>query len=97
MDVKALAIITLLMVTMCIHVSHAKPFSLGQRCWCRTPEKSVHKNNVKNLKFLNTPNCPLQIIATMRNDKQVCLDPETKWLQQYLKNAINKIKTSRGI
>ncbi|TWW59608.1 Stromal cell-derived factor 1, partial [Takifugu flavidus] len=28
--------------------------------------------------------------AKLKNNREVCINPETKWLQQYLKNAINK-------
>ncbi|XP_066548954.1 chemokine (C-X-C motif) ligand 12a (stromal cell-derived factor 1) isoform X2 [Amia ocellicauda] len=90
MDLKVIAVVTLLMVTMCIHVSHAKPFSLGERCWCRSSENTVPKSSIKQLKFLNTPNCPFQVIATLKNNKEVCINPQTLWLQQYLKNALNK-------
>ncbi|KAG7266943.1 hypothetical protein CRUP_019861, partial [Coryphaenoides rupestris] len=27
--------------------------------------------------------------AKLKNNREVCINPETKWLQQYLKNAIN--------
>lgn len=28
--------------------------------------------------------------AKLKNHKEICINPETKWLQQYLKNALNK-------
>lgn len=28
--------------------------------------------------------------AKLKSNREVCINPETKWLQQYLKNAINK-------
>nr|AXF84162.1 chemokine ligand 12b [Ctenopharyngodon idella] len=28
--------------------------------------------------------------AKLKNNREVCINPKTKWLQQYLKNAINK-------
>ena len=33
---------------------------------------------------------PCFLRAKLKNNKEVCINPETKWLQQYLKNAINK-------
>ncbi|XP_015201921.1 chemokine (C-X-C motif) ligand 12a (stromal cell-derived factor 1) isoform X2 [Lepisosteus oculatus] len=90
MDLKAVAVTTLLMVTLCLQESNAKPFSLGERCWCRGTESFVPKSSVKQLKFLNTPNCPFQVVVTLKNSKEVCISPQTKWLQQYLKNALNK-------
>ncbi|XP_014352198.1 chemokine (C-X-C motif) ligand 12a (stromal cell-derived factor 1) isoform X2 [Latimeria chalumnae] len=91
MDVKAAAMITLVLVTLCVHTSYEKPIGLSQRCWCRYSEKVVHRGNIKQLKIRATPNCPLQVIATLRNNgKQVCVDPEVKWLKQYLEKMINK-------
>ncbi|XP_028651443.1 chemokine (C-X-C motif) ligand 12a (stromal cell-derived factor 1) [Erpetoichthys calabaricus] len=95
MDVKALAVLALLLLTTCIDLSQEKPFSLAEKCWCRSTEKNVKKHIIRQLKFMNVPNCPLQVIATLRNSKQVCLDLEIKWLQQYLQNALNKIKKGR--
>ncbi|PWA14892.1 hypothetical protein CCH79_00014251 [Gambusia affinis] len=68
----------------------AKPISLVERCWCRTTLNTVSQRSIKELKFLHTPNCPFQVIAKLKNNREVCINPETKWLQGYLKNAINK-------
>uniref|UniRef100_A0A8B9LF64 Chemokine interleukin-8-like domain-containing protein n=1 Tax=Astyanax mexicanus TaxID=7994 RepID=A0A8B9LF64_ASTMX len=32
----------------------------------------------------------VSIVAKLKNAKEVCINPETKWLQQYLKNALEK-------
>uniref|UniRef100_A0A8C1DIK7 Chemokine (C-X-C motif) ligand 12b (stromal cell-derived factor 1) n=2 Tax=Cyprinus carpio TaxID=7962 RepID=A0A8C1DIK7_CYPCA len=29
-------------------------------------------------------------VAKLKNNREVCINPKTKWLQQYLKNAISK-------
>uniref|UniRef100_A0A667ZKS7 Stromal cell-derived factor 1 n=1 Tax=Myripristis murdjan TaxID=586833 RepID=A0A667ZKS7_9TELE len=68
----------------------AKPISLVERCWCRSTLNTVPQRSIKELKFLHTPNCPFQVIAKLKSNREVCINPETKWLQQYLKNAINK-------
>uniref|UniRef100_A0A3Q4G4U1 Stromal cell-derived factor 1 n=1 Tax=Neolamprologus brichardi TaxID=32507 RepID=A0A3Q4G4U1_NEOBR len=73
----------------------AKPISLVERCWCRSTLNTVPQRSIKELKFLHTPNCPFQVIAKLKSNREVCINPETKWLQQYLKNAINKVKKSR--
>lgn len=73
----------------------AKPISLVERCWCRSTLNTVPQRSIRELKFLHTPNCPFQVIAKLKNNREVCINPETKWLQQYLKNAINKVKKSR--
>ncbi|KAL1005754.1 hypothetical protein UPYG_G00063550 [Umbra pygmaea] len=95
MDVKVLALLTLLSLAMDIPLSTAKPISLVERCWCRSTLNTIPQRSIKELKFLHTPNCPFQVIAKLKNNKEVCINPETKWLQTYLKNAINKVKKSR--
>ncbi|XP_041427175.1 stromal cell-derived factor 1 isoform X2 [Xenopus laevis] len=68
-----------------------KPVSLVYRCPCRYFESNVPKSNVKHLKIYSTSNCSLQIVARLKNNsKQICLDPKTKWIQEYLEKALNK-------
>ncbi|KAJ8264489.1 hypothetical protein GJAV_G00149740 [Gymnothorax javanicus] len=95
MDLKALAVITLLTAVMYMQMSHGKPISLVERCWCRSTHNIVPQRSIRELKFLQTPNCPFQVIAKLKNNREVCINPETKWLQQYLKNALNKMKRSK--
>ncbi|XP_048105041.1 chemokine (C-X-C motif) ligand 12b (stromal cell-derived factor 1) isoform X2 [Alosa alosa] len=91
MDVKILAVLTLLTVALHLPSSAAKPISLVERCWCRSTLNTVPKSSIREIKFLHTPNCPFQVIAKLKNsDREVCINPKTKWLQQYLRNAINK-------
>ncbi|KAI5932145.1 Stromal cell-derived factor 1 [Manis javanica] len=41
--------------------------------------------------ILNTPNCALQIVARLKNNnRQACIDPKLKWIQEYLEKALNK-------
>ncbi|XP_020324236.2 stromal cell-derived factor 1-like [Oncorhynchus kisutch] len=95
MDLKYLAVMAVLAVATYAPFSQAKPISLVERCWCRSTVNTVPQRNIRELKFLHTPNCPFQVIAKLKNHKEVCINPETKWLQQYLKNALNKMKTSK--
>ncbi|XP_064790680.1 stromal cell-derived factor 1-like [Oncorhynchus masou masou] len=95
MDLNYLAVMAVLAVATNAPFSQAKPISLVERCWCRSTVNTVPQRNIRELKFLHTPNCPFQVIAKLKNHKEVCINPETKWLQQYLKNALNKMKTSK--
>uniref|UniRef100_A0A8D1JE29 Stromal cell-derived factor 1 n=1 Tax=Sus scrofa TaxID=9823 RepID=A0A8D1JE29_PIG len=71
--------------------SQEKPVSLSYRCPCRFFESHVARANIKHLKILNTPNCALQIVARLKsNNRQVCIDPKLKWIQEYLEKALNK-------
>ncbi|XP_035256169.1 stromal cell-derived factor 1-like [Anguilla rostrata] len=95
MDLRVLTVMALLTLAMHTHVSDAKPISLVERCWCRTTV-AMPQRNIRELRFLNTPNCSFQVIAKLKkNNREVCIDPKTKWLQQYLKNALEKIKAKK--
>ncbi|KAA0718052.1 Stromal cell-derived factor 1 [Triplophysa tibetana] len=90
MDMKVIVVFALMAVFIHAPISNAKPISLVERCWCRSTVNTVPQRSIRELKFLHTPNCPFQVIAKLKNNKEVCINPETKWLQQYLKNALNK-------
>ncbi|XP_072527424.1 chemokine (C-X-C motif) ligand 12b (stromal cell-derived factor 1) [Salminus brasiliensis] len=96
MDVKVLAVMLCLTVALWNPETEAKPISLVERCWCRSTHNTVPQRSIREIKFLHTPNCPFQVIAKLKNNREVCINPKTKWLQQYLKNAISKIKKSRN-
>ncbi|XP_016430052.1 stromal cell-derived factor 1-like [Sinocyclocheilus rhinocerous] len=95
MDLKLIVIFALVVVVIHAPVSSAKPISLVERCWCRSTVNTVPQRSIRELKFLHTPNCPFQVIAKLKNNKEVCINPETKWLQQYLRNAMNKMKKAQ--
>uniref|UniRef100_A0A3Q3FJ54 Stromal cell-derived factor 1 n=1 Tax=Labrus bergylta TaxID=56723 RepID=A0A3Q3FJ54_9LABR len=93
LQLKVIVVLTFL--TSYLPSRTPKPISLVERCWCRSTLNTVPQRSIRELKFLHTPNCPFQVIAKLKNNREVCINPETKWLQQYLKNAINKVKKSR--
>ncbi|XP_072534120.1 chemokine (C-X-C motif) ligand 12a (stromal cell-derived factor 1) [Salminus brasiliensis] len=95
MELKAVLVAALIAVAIYGTISHAKPISLVERCWCRSTVNTVPQRNIRELKFVHTPNCPFQVIAKLKNGKEVCINPETKWLQQYLKNALEKMKKAK--
>uniref|UniRef100_A0A3B3CZQ4 Chemokine (C-X-C motif) ligand 12a (stromal cell-derived factor 1) n=1 Tax=Oryzias melastigma TaxID=30732 RepID=A0A3B3CZQ4_ORYME len=79
-----------------IHLSFAaKPISLVERCSCRSTVNNIPKGYIRELKFIHTPNCPFQVIAKLKTNKEVCVNPEVRWLKQYLKNALNKMKKAK--
>nr|XP_044993269.1 stromal cell-derived factor 1 isoform X2 [Jaculus jaculus] len=90
MDAKVMAALALVLAALCLS-SDGKPVSLRYRCPCRFFESHIARANVKHLKILNTPNCALQIVARLKNNnRQVCIDPKLKWIQEYLEKALNK-------
>ncbi|XP_032168427.1 stromal cell-derived factor 1 isoform X1 [Mustela erminea] len=95
MNAKVVVVLAIVLVALCL--SDGKPVSLSYRCPCRFFESHVARANVKHLKILNTPNCALQIVARLKsNNRQVCIDPKLKWIQEYLEKALNKQPKSTG-
>ncbi|KAM9809881.1 chemokine (C-X-C motif) ligand 12a (stromal cell-derived factor 1) [Syngnathus typhle] len=97
MDVKLIAVVTVLSLLAYVPLSQAKPISLVERCYCRSTVNSLPRGYIRELRFIHTPNCPFQVIAKLKTNKEVCVNPEIRWLQQYLKNAINKMKKSKQV
>ncbi|KAL3050273.1 hypothetical protein OYC64_012332 [Pagothenia borchgrevinki] len=95
MDIKLLALLAALMVVIYAPPSQAKPISLVERCYCRSTVNSLPRGYIRELRFIHSPNCPFQVIAKLKSNKEVCVNPEIPWLQQYLKNAIKRMKKSR--
>ncbi|XP_038593392.1 chemokine (C-X-C motif) ligand 12a (stromal cell-derived factor 1) [Micropterus salmoides] len=95
MDVKLLVVVAALTVVIYAPSSQAKPISLVERCYCRSTVNSVPRGYIRELRFIHTPNCPFQVIAKLKSSKEVCVNPEVRWLQLYLKNALNKMKKSK--
>ncbi|XP_030059036.1 stromal cell-derived factor 1 [Microcaecilia unicolor] len=91
MAVKVTALLAFMIVSVVF--SEEKPVSLNYRCPCRFVESntSVSRNSIKHLRIISTPSCSLQIVARLKqNNKQVCLDPKLKWIQEYLEKALSK-------
>ncbi|XP_034007808.1 chemokine (C-X-C motif) ligand 12a (stromal cell-derived factor 1) [Trematomus bernacchii] len=95
MDIKLLALLAALMVVIYAPPSQAKPISLVERCYCRSTVNSLPRGYIRELRFIHSPNCPFQVIAKLKSNKEVCVNPDIPWLQQYLKNAIKRMKKSR--
>ncbi|XP_032347637.1 stromal cell-derived factor 1 isoform X3 [Camelus ferus] len=96
MDAKVVAVLVLVLTALCL--SDGKPVSLSYRCPCRFFESHVARANVKHLKILNAPNCALQIVARLKStNRQVCIDPKLKWIQEYLEKALNKCPQKTGL
>nr|USE40367.1 stromal cell-derived factor 1 [Rachycentron canadum] len=95
MELKLLILAAALAVVTYAPPSQAKPISLVERCYCRSTVNNLPRGYIRELRFIHTPNCPFQVIAKLKTNKEVCLNPEIRWLQQYLKNAINKMKKSK--
>ncbi|TDH01184.1 hypothetical protein EPR50_G00178030 [Perca flavescens] len=95
MDIKLLAVVVALTVVIYAVPTQGKPISLVERCYCRSTVNNLPRSYIRELRFIHTPNCPFQVIAKLKSNKEVCVNPDIRWLQQYLKNAIDKVKKYR--
>ncbi|KAG7261999.1 hypothetical protein CRUP_004207 [Coryphaenoides rupestris] len=96
MDMKWLSFVAVvLVVALYAPQSEAKPISLVERCYCRSAVSSLPRGVARELRFIRTPNCPFQVIAKLKSNKEVCVNPDMPWLQQYLKNAIRRMKKNK--
>uniref|UniRef100_A0A8C6TY59 Chemokine (C-X-C motif) ligand 12a (stromal cell-derived factor 1) n=1 Tax=Neogobius melanostomus TaxID=47308 RepID=A0A8C6TY59_9GOBI len=95
MDVKLLAVVAALVLLTHAPALEGKPISLVERCYCRSTVNNLPRSYIRELRFIQTPNCPFQVVAKLKTNKEVCVNPAIRWLQQYLKNAINKMKKSK--
>ncbi|KAF0885782.1 AMC2 factor, partial [Crocuta crocuta] len=59
------------------------------RCVCLTTTPGIHPKMIAKMQVIGAgPQCPkVEVIATLKNKKEVCLDPETP----VMKKAIQKI------
>lgn len=44
------------------HVFTAKPISLVERCHCRVTVNNIPKGYIRELRFIQTPSCPFQVM-----------------------------------
>ncbi|XP_028644989.1 C-X-C motif chemokine 9 [Grammomys surdaster] len=75
----------------------------NQRCSCiSTSQGTIHYKSLKDLKqFAPSPNCnKTEIIATLKNGDQACLDPDSakvkKLMKEWEKKISQKKKQKRG-
>uniref|UniRef100_A0A8C7B813 C-X-C motif chemokine n=1 Tax=Neovison vison TaxID=452646 RepID=A0A8C7B813_NEOVI len=64
------------------------------RCMCLNTVSGIHPSNIQNLEVLRAgPHCAnVEVIATLRNGKKICLDPEAP----KIKKIVQKILESSG-
>ncbi|KAI5606299.1 stromal cell-derived factor 1 precursor [Silurus asotus] len=90
MDAKVVLVAVL--VTVTIYGSVSDEVENGQSAGTSHPEK------LDEGAMSVWATCDLQYCsctAKLKSNKEVCLNPETKWLQQYLEKALEKMKKAK--
>ncbi|EFB28497.1 hypothetical protein PANDA_007791, partial [Ailuropoda melanoleuca] len=59
-------------------------------CMCLKTVSGIHPSNILNLEVLSAgPHCPnIQVIATLKNGKKVCLDPEAPQIKKIVQKIL---------
>ncbi|XP_069741419.1 chemokine (C-X-C motif) ligand 12a (stromal cell-derived factor 1) [Narcine bancroftii] len=90
MSTKLSPVLVLLIVSLCISLSQEKPTAILNRCMCRGGAAQVNMRNIKRLQLIPIPNCPLQLIATLKTGKKICL--HSKFLSLWRKKVNRQAK-----
>ncbi|KAE8630905.1 hypothetical protein XENTR_v10001012 [Xenopus tropicalis] len=90
---------SLYMIGFILLLSHCLPASYGDsimrelRCQCiSTVSTPFHKKHIRSLEVTpNGPHCPrVEVIVTLRNGVQHCLNPKAKWLTTVVKKILKR-------
>ncbi|XP_042193015.1 stromal cell-derived factor 1-like [Callorhinchus milii] len=91
MSLKVCAVTALLLAVLCINQSQEKPAAVLNRCICRGGTLHINVNNIKALQIIPIPNCPLQLVATLKSGRRLCLNSKFKYLWKRRLNKITKV------
>ncbi|XP_051901071.1 interleukin-8-like [Pristis pectinata] len=83
-----------------LYVASTQAASLGNsrvslRCQCiNTNSKFIHPKRMKNIEIIPSgPHCSqTEIIAILKNDSLVCLNPEAYWVKKIIEMITNSSK-----
>ncbi|XP_045713981.1 C-X-C motif chemokine 6 isoform X2 [Phyllostomus hastatus] len=62
------------------------------RCQCLSITPTVHPKMISNLEMIPAgPQCPnVELIATLKNGKEVCLDPEAPLVKKIIQKILSR-------
>ncbi|KAK6493257.1 interleukin-8-like [Huso huso] len=90
---STLSLTLLLLLTGCIVLIHTAPLGVELRCKCvKTISDFIHPRQITNINITpEGPHCSnIEVIATLKNGgKEICLNPETKWVQIVIKRMLH--------
>ncbi|XP_062926393.1 stromal cell-derived factor 1-like isoform X1 [Mobula hypostoma] len=93
MSVRLCAVLALLIGTLCINLSQAKPTAVLNRCMCRGGAAQINVRNIKGLQLIPIPNCPIQLIATLKTGRKICL--HSKFLSLWRNKTFQDVNEDR--
>ncbi|XP_048419439.1 stromal cell-derived factor 1-like [Stegostoma tigrinum] len=90
MIVKTCAVLLLLLGTLRMNLTQGKPTAVLNRCMCRGGATQINVKNIRGLQVIPIPNCPLQLIATLKTGKKICLHSKFLYLWERKINRQSK-------
>ncbi|XP_033891923.2 interleukin-8-like [Acipenser ruthenus] len=85
---RTLSLTLLLLLTGCAYLINAAPLGVELRCKCdETVSNFIHPKQIANLNVTpEGPHCSnMEVIATLKNGNEICLNPETKWVKRVIR------------
>ncbi|MEE6522905.1 hypothetical protein FKM82_021553, partial [Ascaphus truei] len=83
----------LLLLAACAAISSGAALIQELRCLCiKTVSKPLHKKNIEKVELiLSGPFCSKdEVVVTLTNGIQRCLDPEAKWVKQIINTILKR-------
>ncbi|XP_062972725.1 interleukin-8-like [Elgaria multicarinata webbii] len=100
-NIKILAAILALFVASATLTEGISLARIGSelRCHCRgTESRRIPTRNIKEVKLTESgPHCKnVEVIATLHNGKQICLEPSAKWVKVIINAMLNRPEANTG-
>ncbi|XP_045648943.1 growth-regulated alpha protein-like [Ursus americanus] len=72
------------------------PVAAELRCQCLQTLQGIHLKNIQNVKVTPSgPHCAqTEVIATLKNGQEVCLNPEAPMVKKIINKMLNKGSTN---
>ncbi|NXI38381.1 IL8 protein, partial [Galbula dea] len=90
----AAVVLALLLISAAGTEGKAQPCSAAElRCQCvGTHSKFIHPKFIQNVNLIPSgPHCKnVEVIATLRDGREVCLDPTAPWVKLIIKAILDK-------
>ncbi|KAM4854127.1 growth-regulated protein homolog alpha-like [Thomomys bottae] len=96
LTVAALLLLLLLARSQC---TAGAPLASELRCQCLHTLQGIHPKNIQSLKVtLPGPHCDqTEVIATLKNGQEVCLNPESPLVKKMIQKLLNKEATRNDL
>ncbi|NXI64849.1 IL8 protein, partial [Anseranas semipalmata] len=94
MNGKLMAVLALLLISVALSQGRSLARMGNElRCQCiSTHSKFIHPKSIQDVKLTQSgPHCKnVEIIATLKDNREVCLDPTAPWVQLIVKAILAK-------